>query len=79
MSNDESKMVPPSLSDDRRPAPETNYLIKRYEELGRPGLTAWGQIAENHWRKNLPEVMLEERWRPKRSQSAIGRATLDAY
>ena len=54
MSNDEPEIAKLHLSEDRQPAPETNYLIRRYEELGRPGLTAWGQIAEKHWRKNLP-------------------------
>lgn len=34
--------------------PETNYLKRRYEELGSPPLTLWGIEAEEHWRKNLP-------------------------
>ena len=33
---------------------ETDYFQRRYEELGRPPLGSWGNIAEKYWRQNLP-------------------------
>ena len=42
------------MRNNQPPEPETDYLKRRYEELGRPGLTAWGMIAKTYWRENLP-------------------------